>query len=575
VRSSPGLVLLSVLVSVSVSCQSCHRARLPPRPDGAAVVVTDTTPAAEADVPFANETEPNDSRATAQRIDLAPATPVRGISASLHEGQGKARDADFYRIDLSWGAGPLPTGENKGDSGAGDGAAPAPVEHRLLRVDVRPEATLAVAVDALDDAGQTLVSAGGAAAGEATAIPNLAVSPGTYYLRVRSAAAAVAGAASAAGPGAYRLVARLLPPDPGGEIEPNGKAALASELAADGEAAGYFGWRKDQDWFRVPVNGLAEGSVLSADLEPVPGVTASLAVFDSVEQKLTEARGRKEERVALRNVRIPPGESHLYVVVRADGGFNTDVRYGLRLRSEVPKAGGEVEPNDDVAHAQPVADGTTLGYLGRGDVDVFRYSAPGPLELDIEAEPPERVDVKLEILRPDGSVLARADTGRRREAERIPNLFVPGGVVFIRLSAGKGDGNPDEPYHLTIASRPPDPGAEREPNDTIASPSSLAVGATGSGLIAPRGDVDFWQAPGTPDAEGNLPITVTGVPGFALEVRVRSQSGRELARFKVANGAQAQSRVVTGGDACCLVEIREPTGRGSNPRDRYTLVVGK
>src|SRR5207253_10904173 len=132
-------------------------------------------------------------------------------------------------------------------------------------------------------------------------------------------------------------------------------------------------------------SGVAEGSVLSADLEPVPGVAASLIVTDSVERKLTEARGRKDERVAVRNVRLPPGEPHVFLVVRADTGRNLDVRYNLRARADAPKAGGELEPNDDAQHANPIADGTVTGFLGRGDVDVYRYTAAAPLELDIEA----------------------------------------------------------------------------------------------------------------------------------------------------------------------------------------------
>jgi hypothetical protein len=279
--------------------------------------------------------------------------------------------------------------------------------------------------------------------------------------------------------------------------------------------------------------------------------------------------------VALRNVRIPAGEAALFVVVRADSGWNGDTRYSLRLRTDVPKAAAESEPNDDPAHAQALAEGTVTGYLARGDTDVFRYVAAAPAELDVEVAPPERVDVRLEVLRADGTVLARTDAGRRREAERIPNLYAPAGPVLIRISSGKGDGNPDEPYRLSITSRTPEPGAEREPNDTIAVPTALAASATGGGLIAPRGDVDFWQAAATPDAEGNVAVTVTGVPGLTLDVRVRAQSGRELGRFKVVGGAPGSTRVVPGGDACCLVELREVTGKAANPRDRYALTVGR
>jgi hypothetical protein len=562
-----------VALALSSGSLACKRGGgLPPKPDGAAVVVTTDAPSPGGDVPLAKETEPNDSLATAQKLALGPATPA-GVSATLHDGTGKTRDTDLFRIDVP----PAEPGSTPAPA-AGDGAAPAGPLRRLLRVDVKPEAALALGVEALDDQGQPLAATGGGQAGEALAMPNLAVTPGTYYLRVRAAPAT-----GAAPTGAYTLVARLAPLEPGGELEPNGKAAMATELLPGGEAVGYYGWKHDQDWFRVPTAGVAEGSVLSVDLEPAPGVTASLLVFDSVEQKVTEAHGRKEERVSLRNLRLPASEPYLFVVVRTDAGWNADVRYNLRLHTELPKQGGEVEPNDDPAHAQELAAGadgggaiTVTGTLGRGDVDVFKYSSPVPVELDVEAVPPERVDIKLEILRPDGTVLARSDTGKRREPERLPNVFVPGGAALVRLSAGKGDANLDEPYRLSIAARPPEPGAEREPNDTIATPTPLPPGSVGGGLIAPRGDVDFWQASATPDADGNVSVSVGGVPGLSLDVRVRATSGKELGRFKVAPGAAAApNAIATAGEACCVVEIREATGKLANPRDRYALAVGK
>jgi hypothetical protein len=199
------------------------------------------------------------------------------------------------------------------------------------------------------------------------------------------------------------------------------------------------------------------------------------------------------------------------------------------------------------------------------------------VELDVEVAPPERVDVQLQITSHAGAPLARSDAGKRHEPERLPNVYVeggPNGFIYIRLSAGKGDGNPDEPYRLTLASRPPEPGGEREPNDMAVRPTVLAAGERGNGLIAPRGDVDFWQVSATPDPEGNVALALTGVPGLTLDVRVHSQSGRDLGRFKVAPGADARNRIATGGDACCLVEVREASGRAANPRDRYTLAVG-
>jgi hypothetical protein len=583
-RGVRSAVALASTLALGLGAAACKRNALPPRPDGAAVVVTTDAPSVEGDVVFSAEAEPNDTLAAAQKLGLG-ATPALGVNGQLHEPQGKSRDTDLFRIDVPPEAGAAPP------VAAPDGGVPGP-RRRALHVEVRPEGTLALGIELLDDQGQPLASTGVGQPGEAMVLPNLAVSPGAYHLRVRAdipvkpkpapgGQAGQGGAPASAGP--YRLVARLGGPlEPGAEVEPNGKAATATELAAPGEAVGFYGWRRDQDWYRVPTAGLAEGSVLGVDLEPAPGVTASLLVFDSVEQKLTEARGRKEERVSLRSVRVPTGEPYVYVVVRTDAGTNAETRYNLRLTAELPKAGGEVEPNDDPAHAQAIADvaeggaATVAGYLGRGDLDVFRYTASVPVELDVEAVPPERVDLKLEILRPDGTVLAKADTGKRREPERLPNVFVPGGTALVRLTPAKGDGNTDEPYRLTIAARPPEPGGEHEPNDTIATPTALPPGAVGSGLVAPRGDADFWSAAAAADAEGNVTVSVGGVPGLTLDVRVRATAGKELGRFKVAgDGAPGTNTVSTGGEACCVVEIREATGKATNPRDRYSVAVGK
>jgi len=225
-------------------------------------------------------------------------------------------------------------------------------------------------------------------------------------------------------------------------------------------------------------------------------------------------------RVAVRNIRVPPGEPRFYLLARADAGSNLDVRYNLRVRTEMAKPGGaagDMEPNDDAQHANPLADGTVQGYLGRGDVDVYRYTAAEPLELDIEAAPPERVDLKMEVIRePDGLLLVRADSGKRQEPERLPNLAAPAGSLLIRLSASKSDGNNDEPYRLTVVSRRPEPGAEREPNGTSASATPIPPGGAGNGLLYPKGDVDFWQAPASPDGEGNVAVTATGIAGVTV-----------------------------------------------------------
>lgn len=419
-------------VALVLSLAACRRGGLPPRPDGAAVVVAVENP--DDSIPTSAEAEPNDTAAQAQRLALTEGGPT-AVNGDLAVHGGAKRDTDFYRID--------PPAR---DAGTSPDAAPPP-PRLVLRAELRPATGLGVTLDVTDEAGHPLITAPGQP-GETVVIPNLAVRGTPILLRVRVAAGEAPALTT------YRLIVRFAPFDAGAEIEPNGDAAHATDLALGGEAVGYLGWHHDQDWYRLPTAGVAEGSVLSADLDPVADVAASLQLYGADGHKLTEARGRKGERVVLRNVRIPPADPFLSLVVRSEAGASAAGRYNLRPRADLPRAGSEAEPNDDVAHAQPIEDGTAAGYLSRGDVDMYRYTTAGIALLDVEVAPPEHAAVEVSLQREDGTLLGRAESSRRGPA-RIAGASIPGGPVFIRVALRKGSAAPDEPYRLTVASRPP------------------------------------------------------------------------------------------------------------------------
>ena len=191
-----------------------------------------------------------------------------------------------------------------------------------------------------------------------------------------------------------------------------------------------------------------------------------MAVNDSAGRKIVAVRGRKGESLTLHNVALPSvaadagvavaGGRWWYLVVRAESGVDRERRYVLRAEAVLPEARGgfETEPNDDAAHASSLADGTTTGYLPLGDVDVFRYLAGGPRELDIEVSPPSRVRAKVEISRErDGQVLVEAVGAKAHQTVRVLGISCPAEPILIRLSQGKHDGNASEPYLLKVASR--------------------------------------------------------------------------------------------------------------------------
>lgn len=566
-----GAALATLVALVGLGCPR-HASRLPPKPDGASVVLAPAETAGEAGFAMVDEVEPNDVMAKAQALAPTPELGA-GVVGRLATSPGtKARDVDLFRVTI-----PPPAVIETGPDGA---TVPPPPQQ--LRIEVRPDPGLALAVDVLDEQGKSFIASSGSAAGEVQGIPNLAVTPGGPPVLIRVRSTSTPAAAPAPDGGAppttgYRLTVRLSAFGPGDETEPNGKSAVANDANLDGDVAGYLGWRHDEDWFKVPTAGMPEGGVLSAELDAIEGVAASLAVYDSSQHKMIEQHGRRGDRVALRNVRLPAADPNVYVVVGADSGRNLDARYMLHLKSEEAKSDGEIEPNDDPAHAVPLADGTVTGTLGPGDSDVYRYAASAPTELDLTVQPPPHVDVKVDVLREDGTAIMRVDAGKRGAAERLPNLYVSGSLLF-RLQASKGEGNLDEPYRVTATGRPIEDGAEREPNGTAAQATPVAVGTAGTGLIFPRGDVDFWSVAGPATAGGGAPeavsISLRGIAGMTLDVRVRGTAGaRELARFRAGAEGAAPTRISRGADGCCLIEVREATGKAANPKDRYTLTV--
>ena len=454
------LALLAGLVGLS-----CRRAPHLARSDAAAVVVVQRPKNAGGVAPVA-EREPNNTPAEAQELVWAGEPPAAAVRGSIdRRDDGKPADVDFFKLVV-------PGQRSAVFSDAGQ-ATERFVAAKRLSVVLSPEEGLGLGLELLDEERQ-LVKAVVAGPGETVGLPNLAVLPGiSYSLRVRAAPAGRRGrgAVDAGAPagGSYQMTVLLLDFEFADEREPNDRLESAGELSWQGRsalAAGLFGWSHDEDWYRLALDAMEPGWVLNLDLEGLEGVAASLAVKDSAGKKIVAVRGRRGERLTLHNLVLPTlvadaaasaaGGRWWYLVVRAESGFDRERRYVLHAEAALPEARGgfETEPNDDAAHASLLADGTTTGYLPVGDVDVFRYLAAEPRELDIEVSPPSRVRAKMEVLRErDGQILAEVVAAKARQAVHILGLSCPVEPILVRLSQGKHDGNASEPYLLKVASR--------------------------------------------------------------------------------------------------------------------------
>jgi hypothetical protein len=447
---------LAVLVALLASA-SCRRSRFPPRGDAAAVVVVAPRRDA-APPPKVAELEPNDSPEQAQLLALGVESSAVNLEGGLAAGgDGKVKDVDVFKLVVP--------GERQAPAAAAVDSGPTAEDPRWrarrLSVEIAPQGGLGLGVQLLDETGRALEGIA-VEAGAVGGMPNLAVSPGTaYFIRVMAAAKPAKGAVAQTAACSYRLTVQLGGFEVADEREPDGTVDTAIPVAVTGtvELAGYHGWPRDQDFYRIPLPETA--AALDVELDPVSEVGASIQVLDGTGKHLASARGYRNEGLALRNVILqppaadaPPTGRHVYVVVRAETGQNRERRYVLRLTLGLPKLDAEVEPNDKAESATSVRDGTYSGYLTSGDVDWYRYQGEGQRDVSFEVSFPARVRGKIESFRPGELPAGAVETRKPRQVIALAGVASLGQPLLLRVSARKGDGNANEPYLLRISSVP-------------------------------------------------------------------------------------------------------------------------
>jgi hypothetical protein len=207
----------------------------------------------------------------------------------------------------------------------------------------------------------------------------------------------------------------------------------------------------------------------------------------------------------------------------------------------------EKEPDDDVAHAQPMEPGKGVrGTITAKDNDVFSWMDPGaPRDMGgfdvarVELTGVPGLDLAIDVLDGDGKRLLTANDGGPGEYEVIPNVAVePAHTYYFRVhEVGTPKGDPNHAYELTVTTTAASAGDEREPNDDVAhaTPVKLANGTTGdaSGYFGRKRDEDW------------LSLSLAGVP---------AQNGRALLRLELAPAAEvASSLKVTSADGKSVV----------------------
>jgi hypothetical protein len=538
-RSVRPFDLLIFLLAFSAGCE--HRKPIKTHGDGGPaveVVEPDKRAPDRPKLPLVDEKEPDNDVAHAQ-----PMEPGKGVRGTI-----VAKDVDVF----SWMDPSAPR-----DMGGFDYA----------RVELSGVPGIDLALDVLDGDGKRMMTVNDGGPGEPEVIPNVGVDPAhTYYLRVHEA-----GVPKGDAEHTYELTVQAWPATAGDEREPNDDVAHATAIAlsngAAGDASGFFGRKRDEDWLSLSLAGVPakdNRAVLRLELAPAAEVASSLKVTaPDGKTVFAEARGAKNDELRLRNVGIDTAAGAVALALRAVEGRSPDARWVLRMGVEPPLDGAEREPNNDVAHATPMTlqGGTAqlAGFLWPGDADVYKVvGVPPEAQLSFDVDGVDKVDLKLERLGADGKAWVRADDAPVGQGELLPPAKA--GEALVRVSGRARDTAFDAPYRLTATMTQPPPDEEREPNDgpTTATPW-LPGSPTMKGRLAPRGDEDWFS------------FTATATPAGA------HFGGPLPASVKIVDEAR---KVVPPGTPLIagkryFVVIKAASEKSSNPRDLYTVTLGQ
>lgn len=529
-------LIFSMGMAISLGSWGSCKDKQPPRPRGADAPVPGVLTAP----PVEQEVEPND------RPDQATAIlPDRLVEGRIRN-PAKGRDIDHFLINNAHARG-------------------------LLRVEVSgvPGLDLIVSVRRKTDKKPLAVAQNGGA-GAAEIVPNLGVAPGDYLIVVREG-----GKRSSNVDAPYTLRASLAAAQPGDEAEPNDTRADAQEIEAGTPVTGYFGRRKDVDWFRFKLPENVPDSSLRVELTAIASVLgASFSVQDEIEVMLKKGFTRRGSGVLFPNIGIKAGQRFLYLVAGGGKRYSVADKYTLTTKLSPLKLGSEErEPNDRPPQASPLKSGSKQsGYIApAGDEDWYALDVPAQSMARIAVTGIEQVDLVLSVHDASGTQKVLVDEGGVRDGEVIPNAWLAAGKALLRVSAKRGQENLFSTYELSAELRSINPADEREPNDTAAQANPLRLGETARGFIYPKRDVDVFriEVPAIGPAPTPIRLELRGIPKVPLALVVRSAQG--VIQAKVGPKPSEETLTLERSFAAGTYLVEVSGGGESNPRDMYEL----
>jgi serine/threonine-protein kinase len=239
------------------------------------------------------ESEPNNSRREANNI--SEGKRIKGfIGKRLSDERG---DVDFYRLK--------PTGPGR----------------RILRVEVSGVPNIDLQLEAYEGTQSKRPSfvANNTGVGGKEVIPNLRFESPVYIAVREVPQKGKIPTENISDP--YYLVATTRPAAENEELEPNDELFTANDARLGVTISGFASKLGDRDYYRFPRSG-DQGEVFRIETSAVPGVTLQVEAI---------AGGFRLQEKLPGTVTLPAGDKSLFVVVRAEKGFNYEKPYTLRV----------------------------------------------------------------------------------------------------------------------------------------------------------------------------------------------------------------------------------------------------
>lgn len=316
-------------------------------------------------------------------------------------------------------------------------------------------------------------------------------------------------------PLAWVLSADPEPTDgPAADVEPNDQAVKALVIdPARPVVRGRLATATDADVWRLTIDEALAARQLDLRLIAPDAPARQVCLTDAADASLQCRTGTGG--VVLSSLLLPVGE----YFVRVTGEAAPDAGYMMRLDvTSAPIADYESEPNDTPATATRFDAALVMrGRAEDGDADTYRLTVTGEPQLwQVEARGSDLSS--LEWVDGAGYTLGTGVVADDAASATLYDLYLVPGEHRIRLTAEGGD------YTLTATPMgPPDPNAEREPNDEATRANRVGMGDTRTGRLRSR-DSDWYRFSLTATEHIAIDVEVPDAAAIVLDLETGSQT---------------------------------------------------